>query len=510
MLNSMRNFSKGIVTKLLMGLLVVSFAVWGIGDIFTNTGPSYAAKIGSQTVSINAFQQQRSLVARQLESLNIKDLPAGQLELSVIRQLVQQNLTLQSMQEMGLHVNDDLLKAFILNAPEFKGITGTFSADAFKNVIESQKTTEAAFVSQIKLDIAGRFFFDSLTMNDASTPASIRALDALVQGETRDAVLLTIPASGTSKVADEAALQAFYDENKTALYLLPETRTLEYVVLTEGDLKQLVAKSTSATPLSEESARRDARDRVMLELGNTIEDELAGGKTMAEAFSKAGVTATPRTLENANAELAKTSADDIIKTVVEQGFGLSEGEISRLIRSKQGALLMVSAKKINPAAPKPFDAVKADVASRLAKEQTLDVARAKAQTVKAALAKAPNWQAVAEENNLSNRQVSRLKRPVEGKKPESNGVPLALHQAIFERNVNEVAGPLTLENGDQVVALITASHVPAVSPTAAVEADPKASEKLSQEIENRAFQSFTTKHKVTINPGLLRPAASAQ
>ena len=44
-----------------------------------------------------------------------------------------------------------------------------------------------------------------------------------------------------------------------------------------------------------------------------------------------------------------------------------------------------------------FDAVKADVASRLAKQQSLQAARTKAQAVKAALAKAPNWQAVAED-----------------------------------------------------------------------------------------------------------------
>ena len=321
-------------------------------------------------------------------------------------------------------------------------------------------------------------------------------------------MLLTIPATTAPAKADDAALQAFYDENKTTLYLLPESRTLEYVVLTESEINQLIAKSTSATPLTEESARHEARDRVMHDLSNSIEDELAAGKTMGEAFTKAGVSTSPRILENANADLVTTSNDDIIKTVVEQGFGLSEGEISRLIRSKQGTLLMVSAKKITAAAPKPFESVKADVASRLAKQQSLDAARLKAQTVKAALATAPNWQAVAEENTLSSRVVSKLKRPVEGQKLEGNGVPLALHQAIFERKVSEVAGPLTLENGDHVVALITASHLPKVDPVAPTQANSKTTEKLSQEIENRAFQAFTTKHKVTINPALLRQQPS--
>lgn len=510
MLDSMRNLSKSIASKILMGFLVLSFGIWGIGDIFTNSGPSYAAKVGGQVISIGEFQQQRSVVGRQLEALNIKNLPPGQLEISVIRQLVQQKLTLQTMRDIGLFVNDALLKSFILSAPEFADESGKFSTERFKRYIANQQLAEPAFVNQLKQEIAGRFLFDSLAMNDATPPASILALEGRINGETRDAVLLTIPAGSAAVPSDDTALQAFYEENKSALYMLPETRTLEYVVLTQSDIDQLLKKSAATAPEGEAAGSAPARERALLELGNSIEDALAGGKTMGEAFTSAGLSVTPRLLENAKQDAAKTGGDEITRTVIEQGFGLSEGEISRLIRSRDGALLMVSAKKINAAAPKPFDAVKADVATRLGKEQALAAARTKAQAVKAALAKAPNWQAVTEEFKLSNRAVSRLPRPVEGKKLESNGVPLALHQAIFERNVNEVAGPLTNDNGDQVIALITASHLPAADGASTRTANEKDIQKLGQEIENRAFQSFTTKHKVTINPALMRTSPGQQ
>lgn len=389
-----------------------------------------------------------------------------------------------------------------------------------------QKLNEQAFVAQLKHDIAGRFLIDSLSMQDATPPKSIVALEALAQGETRDAVLLTVPAKDALDEKNETALKAFYEENKTALYMRPETRTLEYVVLSEADIQALLNKSitdtqindviATNTTLSREAAReqlkKEQRDSVMHTLGNTVEDELAAGKSIGEAFSTAGISATPRTIEKATAELASTSTDDITKTVAEQGFGLSEGEISRLIRSKQGTLLMVSAKKINPASPKPYDEVKADVSSRLAKQLARDAASAKARSVKEALAKAPNWQAVAEEQKLASRVVSRLKRPVEGKPLEGNGVPPALHQAIFERNIGEVAGPFTLENGDQLLALVTQSHLPEIdvnSPTDSKEVA-KSVERLSQAVENQAFQSFTAKHKVTVNPQLLRQAPSGE
>ncbi|MBX9727115.1 MAG: SurA N-terminal domain-containing protein, partial [Rickettsiales bacterium] len=401
MLDSMRKLSKGIISKLLMGLLIVSFAVWGIGDILTNTGPNYAAKVGGQTISLSEFQQQKSLVTRQLEALNIKELPQGQLELSVIRQLVQQRLTLQSMQDMGLTVNDALASKTIASIPDFKGLDGKFSATAFHATLAQQKLTEHAFVNQLRHDIAGRFLIESLSMKDANPPKSIIALEALASGETRDAVLLTVPATAAIDEKDETALKAFYDENKTALYLRPETRTLEYVVLSEADIQALVNTSitdasindfmASRKDVSKEAARaqlqKEQRESVLHDVSNTVEDELAAGKTIGEAFAKAGISASPRTIENASADLAKTSGDDIIKTVAEQGFGLSEGEISRLIRTKQGVLLMVSAKKINAASPKAYDEVKADVRTRLGQQLARDAARTKAQSVKAALAK---------------------------------------------------------------------------------------------------------------------------
>lgn len=510
MLDSMRSLSKSIASKILMGLLVVSFGIWGIGDIFTNSGPSYAAKVGSQIIGLHEFQQQRSSVARQFEALNIKNLPPGQLEISVIRQLVQQKLTLQAMRDTGLFVDEALLKSFILSAPEFADESGKFSAERFKRYIASQQLSEPAFLNQLKQEIAGRFFFDSLAMNDATPPSSMLALEARINGETRDAVLLTIPADSSAARHDDAALQAFYEENKTALYMLPETRTLEYVVLAQSDIDQFIKKSAADATAGEASGSAPARDRALLDLGNAIEDALAAGKSMGEAFSSAGIQVTPRLLENAKQEAANTGGDEITRTVIEQGFGLSEGEISRLIRSRDGALLMVSAKKINAAAPKPYESVKADVASRHAKDQALAAARTKAQAVKAALAKSPNWQAVAEEFKLSNRAVSRLPRPVQGKKLESNDVPLALHQAIFERGVNEVAGPLTNDNGDQVIALITASHLPTVESAASRAANDTDIQKLTQEVENRAFQSLSAKHKVTVNPALLRAQAGRE
>jgi len=278
-------------------------------------------------------------------------------------------------------------------------------------------------------------------------------------------------------------------------YLRPEQRVLEYVVLSKAEIDTLG---------STKNVEKISRDVAMQEFANTVEDELAAGKTMGEAFKKAGITTSIRTLNNATAEMAKTSTDDIIKTVAEQGFGLGEGEISRLISTKAGTMLMVSAKKITPAEPRPFEEVKGDVEVRLSKQLARTTAREKAVTVKAELAKAPNWEAVAQTHGLSTRAVSRVARPADGK-AVVDGLPLALQQAMFERKVGEVAGPLALENGDQMLALVTQSRLPEKNAGAVSQKEvARMGDRLVQDIQSRAFESFAKSHKVVVNPAIMR------
>ncbi|MFZ4541150.1 MAG: peptidylprolyl isomerase [Rickettsiales bacterium] len=353
MLNSMRTLSKSIVSKLLMLLLVISFGVWGVGDILRSNGPGYAAKVGGETISRAEFEQQRALVKGQLETLGMNDIPASKLALTVIRQLIMQKLTLMAMQDMGLVVNDALVSKMIADIPEFKNKDGKFDAKLFKRMLDNNRMSEQGFIAQLKRDIAGRFLTDSLSMHDSPAPASVIALAATIDGETRDAVLLTVPTKGAAKESDEAALKAYYDANKQFSYMLPEARTLEYVVLADTEINELVGKSITkemvdeklkqSPEMNEGLARMklsaEQREDVLHTLGNTIEDELAGGKNMGEAFAKAGISVIPRVITDATPALAKSSDDDVTRTVAEQGFGLSEGEISRLISTKKGTLL---------------------------------------------------------------------------------------------------------------------------------------------------------------------------
>lgn len=519
MLDSMRALSNSFVSKLLMIFLVISFGVWGVGDILRNSGTGYAAKVGDETISIADFQQQHDLLNRQLQAMGVNGFSAEKLNVAVIRQLIQQRLTLLAMSDIGLFVNDALVSRHIAEMPEFKNEKGMFSAAQFKTTLANKQLNEAAFIGQIKKDIANKFLSDSLRMNDATPPASVMLLDALVSGETRDAVLITIKATDALDEKNETALKDFYEKNKETRFMNAETRTLEYEVLTPAEIDALVDASITDEMMKSAAAakpdldpklirmklRSEQREGVIHTLSNTVEDELAAGKSLSEAFAKAGVTTAPHSLANATAEMAKTSADDITKTVTEQGFGLSEGQISGLITTPKGTLLMVAVKTITPAAPKAYDAVKTEVKAQLGAQLARDAAAAKARSVKDALAKEPNWQSVTSKLNLSVRALSHVARPNADKPEAVAGIPLSMQQALFERGVGEAVGPLALENGDQLIGIATKSYLPNITAETAATAknSPQLNDKLSSDIEGRAYQSFTERHKVVVNPAMM-------
>src|SRR5207248_10335585 len=87
------NWLGRIVLAVVMGLLVVSFAIWGIGDIFRGFGRSTFAKIGHTEVSIEQFRdlyrERLQQLSRQLgRTISLDQARAMGLDRQIIRQLV--------------------------------------------------------------------------------------------------------------------------------------------------------------------------------------------------------------------------------------------------------------------------------------------------------------------------------------------------------------------------------------------------------------------------------------
>jgi len=527
----MRKMAGGFVAKLLMGFLVITFAVWGIGDVFTGGNVNYAAKVGSDTISVGEFQRQKDTVARRAEAAGFKDLDPKVMEVGILRQMVQQRLIGLALNDLGLFVNEKLLARTLTSEPAFKGKDGKFSKAAFLTALEMNRTTEAAVLADIKNEITAKFLLDSLNVEDITPPDAVRKLSITTAMETRDAWIVTIAPVNAPTLISKEALQEFYEQNKNVLYVKPESRTLEYVTLKPSQIESAIDKSITDDMLKEAAKRQpeaspadiknrlraEQRERVMHDLEAALDDALAGGATLGDALSKANLTAPIKTLADVREDSLKPDADEVTKTVIQQGFQMGDGETSGLIATPGGTPLIVHVKSLTASGAQPYETVAADVHDKVAEQQRGEAARKRVLEVKQALSDAvenkqditdADVQAVLAKFNLNARKVNDLRRP-EGKAAMVNGVPASLQQAIFERQVGAVAGPLALGSGSQMLAVVSAAHHPEASVVdakvklATDKQSQELSELLTQSVQARGFGTFAEKHKVKLNPALL-------
>lgn len=539
MLDTMRSFSSSFVSKLLMIFLVITFGVWGVGDILRSTGANYAAEVGDQKVTLSEFALHKAQIARQMESMGVKA-PMSALEINVLRQLIQQKLITLGVRDLGLYVNDTLLTRNLRGQPMFQDKDGRFSGQAFRAVAQSQRVSEQTLLQQVKDDAASQFMAASLDMSDVVPPASVRSIIAATESETRDAWILTIPQASITSDVTEEELKDFYEKNKSLLYVQPESRTLEYVTLSQAQVTALIDASITPEMLEgaakaqpkltretiREQFRTEQREQVMHDLQAALDDALAGGATLAQAAEKAGIKSGVRRMENINQTLAKTSNDDITKTVTEQGFAMGDGETSGIVFTPRGTPVIVHVSAIQASTPLPYDKVESDVRGHVAAQERREATRLRVQQVKEALKNLASadekseekrvpteqeYQAVFRANQISARRVSNLARPNPIAKTEVYGVPASLHQSIFEREIGSVAGPLALENGSQQLAIITASHHPEIKDTPEKTGYAQKKEfrelaaALNQTIESAALTALAKRHTVKVNQKALTP-----
>jgi peptidyl-prolyl cis-trans isomerase D len=523
MLSSLRSAGHSFVMKLLMLLLVLSFGVWGVGDMLRSTHNGQMAKVGSEVINYSDFARNVNLLETQLQAMGMSGVDRGAMEEEVLRRMIEEKMVQQRLREIGLDVNERLLAQRLSEAPMFKGITGKFDPKMFQATLAQRRMSEAAFLNDLKSDIRNAAFTTSLGVDDLSPPDALAALMEASSRETRSIILVRIPANASLVTTpDAAALQAYYDRSKELYYMEPERRTVEYVSFTQRDLDAFIAKQVSddaikerfesdperfggaanfekARPELEKELRSEAGEQVVDQLSTTIEDSLAAGDSMGDAIAKAGIQATPRMLSNITG-VQYANKGDLEAQVAASAYAMEEGETSNLQTTKDGSYYLLTVKSVTPASPKPFEQVKGDVEKRLADTLRGKAARLKGQAVKDALASGDNWKEALAKESVAGHEISGVKRAEAG---ETSAVPKLLAEAVFEHPVGEVAGPLVQENGEVLVAKVIASTPGNVPSGAAPHADKATLEAMRNELLQDYYQSLSKRYPVTLNQGLI-------
>jgi peptidyl-prolyl cis-trans isomerase D len=249
MLQNIRENIQGTVAKIVVGLIVVSFSIFGIESILLGGGGGGVAEVNGEEITPQELQQavntqRRRLVSMMGENVDPALLDDDRLRPRALESLIDRKLLTQAADRLALAVSEREIGSVIGSMEQFQ-IDGKFAPEVYKNALSNAGYTPAWFKQTLRQDLVVNQLTSGLSGSDFATPAELE-LTARITGEQRDVRYLTVPVAKFrseegAEVAD-AQVEAFYTANQSD-FRTAESVDLDYIQLNADDFRAPVEES---------------------------------------------------------------------------------------------------------------------------------------------------------------------------------------------------------------------------------------------------------------------------
>ena len=387
MLEAIRKRSASFLIKILFGLLILSFAAWGIGDIFRGrAGTTNAATVGDVDIPPerlnNEYQRElRNLRIRLGTALTAEQARALGVVHMVLGRLVEQTLFDIGASEMGITISDELVRQEIQSNPAFQGISKTFDRNLFQQVIQNNGYSEDQFAELVRDDLVRGQLAESVATGATAPKALVEALYRhRQQKRVAEVVVVTDKQMPEAAEPDEATLAKFHEES-AQLFTAPEYRTLTTILLEVTELAKEIAvaeeKVREAFEQRQDQFNQPERRGLQQMVIATEDDAKRAKRMLDEGTAFALVAKEVAGQEAAALDLGVLGRDELLSELADAAFSLGEGAYSDPVRSPLGWHIMrVTA--IEAARRQTIDevgdALKAEIARDLAIDSMFNLA----------------------------------------------------------------------------------------------------------------------------------------
>jgi peptidyl-prolyl cis-trans isomerase D len=456
MLDALRNSAGSWFVKILLGVLVLSFAVWGVGDIFRGMGRQKLAEVGGREISPAQFQRtyenQIAMVSnrlgRRVTSAEARGYALGD---QVIDNLIGTTAVDIHAEQLRLGITEVAVADAIKNEQSFQGPDGKFDPARFQEVLRNNGLNEPRFVALQREEMVRGQIIGALSRG-AFVPATL--LDAANHYRNDERVLkyfvLPPEAAGTIEAPDDTVLKAYYEDNKTS-YTAPEYRKLGVLALTPDAIKDSITLSDEDVKASFEATKKNYSTPERRTIQQLLFKDMASAqdayKKLTEGvdFTKLGQEIGLKDSDIALGTFAKDQLAD--KKVAAAAFSLEKDKVSEPIDSFSPVILKVT--DITPGSEKTFEDVKDQVRDALAKTRASDEISKLYDSIEDERAGGSKMAEVAQKLNLKyaaytidRRGAGQDGKPLEGLAANRDIIKLA-----FESDVGVENNPVTLPEG---------------------------------------------------------------
>ncbi|MEP1208377.1 MAG: SurA N-terminal domain-containing protein [Rhizobiaceae bacterium] len=453
MLESLRSFVTGWVAKILLGLLVVSFGVWGIsGSILSGANSNVVAQVGETNVTVRQFlstynRNMNEMQQRLGRRLTQEEGRIFGIEARTMSNVVAFAVLDEYARSQGLSLSEDTLARMLAENPQFQDSSGQFSRDVFRQAVYNAQMRESDYIalqdaSAVRGQVMQSFATDSLLPKVFE-----HALRDYANEERKfDYITLTTKEADSVPTPTDEQLKTYFDANLKT-YAAPEFRKLEVLKIEPADLADETAISDEDIAADYESRldsyRVPEKRRVQQivfksqELADAAVKALGEGSVFETILSDNDVTLT-------DADLGVLSKAQLPAALQDAAFGLEVNTPSEIIKGPFGPT-MIRVTEVTQGSTQQLDEVKDDIRKDLALRKAAEDIIEIQETVEDARAGATPLSEIGKRLGVDSRVIEAVDRSA--RDPQGNiinDVPASrdLLEQAFQTEVGGQASPL--------------------------------------------------------------------
>lgn len=480
MLQEVRERIQGWIASVIIGLLAVTFALWGIQSyIGGSAGPGKVAKVNGKEITTGELDAaygrlRQNLQARSQNSQPLNEAAQVALKQQALQQLITMQVLSSAAKKKGYFIGATQLDNFILQMPAFQE-QGNFSPQKFQQTLNILGYAPEQFMA----DLESTLLIGQIQLGTQSTAFGLpnEAQQALkLADQKRDIQYTIIPAAKFQKsaVVSDDAIKNYYQQHQDQ-FRVPEKVSIEYIELSVDQ----IAKNLQISPQESQQYYQDnlanfTKDGKTLPF-ETVKNEVNKALTqqkLQQTFSDQSQQLSDLTYTNstsltpaANALNLKIQTSDSFTRagdkagitanpqVVAAAFNedvVKNSNNSNPIPIKDGDVIVLRMKDYQPATVLPLPSIKDKIIAVLETQAAQNAAEQSGQKIITAL-KAGNFQEISQQNNLSWQTKMAATRQTPGLSGEILRTAFALPQPNNEKLT--VAG-IVLANGDYALVAV--------------------------------------------------------
>jgi peptidyl-prolyl cis-trans isomerase D len=377
MLTTIREKAQGAFAWIILIIICVPFALWGIQN-YVDTGKEGAVA----TVGDKDFYQRDVNKAYEQYAQNFRGMTVDEqlLKQQSLDKLIKDEVLLQYAHAEGLVATDSSTRAFIETLPYFQ-TDGKFDDKRYKSLLTSQKMSSAEFVNKIKSALIMEQFQRSIIDSSFATQYAIDNFFK-IQNQQRDVDYVTVAVEKVTAQPSDQDIAAYYQQHQ-AEYKIPEQVSVEYVELSLGDIAKKIEVTDDKLRAYYEGQKeqystpeRRKISHILFAVNAKADDKTALAKALKAQQDLKGKDFAAIAAEVSDDKLTAKKGGDLglfivgsmEKSFEEAASALKSGEVSKPVKSSFGYHL-IKVTELVPGDVKSFDSVKGEITKAYQKAQ---------------------------------------------------------------------------------------------------------------------------------------------